>query len=83
MLQLEIAYFHPDTEDEYNVTATILFAAKVPQEPFSRFKEPEDEDEVIIDLIRDLDGNEFADSDFEPRIIQDMRDHCFISAVGF
>lgn len=82
-MQLEITYFHPDTENEYNVTATILFAAKVPQEPFSRFKEPEDEDEVVIESIYDIDGKEFIESDFEPRIIQDMRDHCFISAVGF
>ena len=82
-MQVEIAYFHPDTELEYKVNATIMFAAKVPQEPFSRFKEPEDEDEVIIDSISDLDGNEYLESDFEPCFIQGMRDHCVIEAVGF
>lgn len=82
-MQVEIAYFHPDTEEEYKVTATIMFAAKVQQEPFSRFKEPEDEDEVIIDSIYDLDGNEYLESDFEPCVIQGMRDHCLIEAVGF
>ena len=75
-----INYYHADADCEYTVTATILLAVKYQSDPFSRFREPEDDDEVNIDSIIDSEGNEIPESDFDAWTIQDMRDRCYMEA---
>lgn len=75
-----ISYIHPDTDEEYTVTFTVQFAVKCPTEAFSRFQEPEDDDEITIDSIKDVDGNEVSESDFEKHILQSMYDECYMDA---
>ena len=80
MSQHTITYHHPETDEEYTITFTVQFAVKYPSEAFSRFQEPEDDDEITIDSIKDVDGNEVSESDFEKHIVQAMYDECYMDA---
>jgi len=75
-----IAYVHPDTDEEYTIAFTVQFAVKCPTESFSRFQEPEDDDEVEIVSIVNKNGVSFHESDFEKHIVQAMYDECYMDA---
>lgn len=75
-----ISYFHPDTDEQYTLTFTVSFAVKYPSDPSARFQEPEDDDELTLDIITDCEGSQIPESDFEQRIIQDMTDRCCMEA---
>lgn len=80
MTQLTTRYIHPDTDEEYTIAFTVQFAVKCPTESFSRFQEPEDDDEITLISIKDVDGNEVYESDFEKHIVQAMYDECYMYA---
>jgi len=68
-------WINPDTDKQYEVHATIYPGAPGYRAPFSRFQEPDDPDEVEINLIYDIEENEVSQEDLTPEQMELIEYH--------
>ncbi len=72
------AVFIPEsTQQTLFVSGYITLGCPGMREPFARFQEPDDPDEVTIEVIVDEDGNEFYESDFTDQEIKSLHQKMF------